>query len=99
MIDRDYTIQTLENLVRINSVNPTLVPGAPGEPEIAAFIADSLRECGLDVEIREPEPRRTSVVARLKGTGGGRSLMLNAHCDTVGVEGMAEPLSGAIRDG
>ena len=25
--------------------------------------------------------------------------MLNAHCDTVGVEGMADPFSGAVRDG
>jgi len=85
--------------VQINSINPTLVPGAPGEGEIAAFIASSLRESGLDAEIREPEPGRTSVLARLKGMGGGRNLMLNAHCDTVGVEGMAEPFSGAIRDG
>ena len=39
------------------------------------------------------------MLARLKGSGGGRSLMLNAHCDTVDVAGMAEPFSGEIRDG
>jgi acetylornithine deacetylase/succinyl-diaminopimelate desuccinylase family protein len=99
MIDREYAIQTLIHLVRINSINPTLVPGAPGETEIAAFIANSLRGCGLETEIREPEPARTSVLGRLKGAGGGRSLMLNAHSDTVGVAGMHEPFSGAIRDG
>src|SRR5438093_725442 len=99
MIDREYTIETLVKLVRINSINPALVPGAPGESEVAAFIANSLRDCGLDTEIRDPERARTSVLARLKGAGGGRILMLNAHCDTVGVEGMAEPFSGAIRDG
>src|SRR5690242_9654993 len=98
MIDRDYTVQTLARLVRINSINPSLVPGAPGESEIAAFIAGSLRESGLDVQMREPEPARTSVIARLKGSGGGRSLMFNAHCDTVGIEGMAEPFAGAVRD-
>src|SRR5205085_6426019 len=79
--------------------NPTLAPGAPGEKEIAQFIAGSLRECGLTAEILEPEAGRTSVLGRLAGTGGGRSLMLNAHCDTVDTGGMAEPFSGAIRDG
>ncbi len=98
-IDPDYVRETLVRLVQINSVNPTLVPGAPGEREIAGFIAASLAGFGLKVEIFEPEPGRLSVVGRLEGSGGGRSLMLNAHCDTVDVAGMAEPFSGAIRDG
>ncbi len=98
-IDRKYTLETLARLVQINSINPTLAPGAPGEKQIAKFIAGSLRGCGLTVETLEPAPGRTSVLGRLSGTGGGRSLMLNAHCDTVDVAGMAEPFSGAIRDG
>jgi acetylornithine deacetylase len=40
-----------------------------------------------------------NVVATLKGSGGGPSLMLNGHTDTVGVEGMREPFSGRIEDG
>jgi len=98
-IDRDYVRETLVRLVQINSVNPTLVPGAPGEREIAGFIAASLMGIGLKTEIFEPEPGRLSVVGRLEGSGGGRSLMLNAHCDTVDIASMAEPFSGAIRDG
>jgi acetylornithine deacetylase len=98
-IDAAYTRDTLVRLVQINSINPTLAPGAPGEGRIADFIAGSLRSAGLSVEIFEPEPGRTSVAGRLAGTGGGRSLMLNAHCDTVDVPGMAEPFSGAIREG
>ena len=98
-IDRDYVRQTLVKLVQINSVNPTLVPGAPGEREIAGFIFESLASIGLKTESFEPEPGRISVVGRLPGSGGGRSLMLNAHCDTVDVAGMAEPFSGAIRNG
>src|SRR5450759_2829497 len=98
-IDRKYTLETLARLVRINSINPTLAPGAPGEREIATFIAESLRGCGLTTEIFEPAPGRTSVLGRLAGAGGGRSLMLNAHSDTVDIQGMAEPFSGAIRDG
>src|SRR5664279_1320814 len=98
-IDRKYTLETLARLVRINSINPTLAPGAPGEKDIATFIAKSLRACGLTVEILEPAPGRTSVLGRLAGAGGGRSLMLHAHCDTVDAGGMAEPFSGATRDG
>ena len=98
-IDPDYTRDTLVRLIRTNSVNPTLAPGAPGEREIAEWIAASLRSVGLGAEIFEPAPGRTSVLGRLAGSGGGRSLMLNAHCDTVPAGGMAEPFSGAIRDG
>jgi len=98
-IDQVYTRETLIRLVQINSINPTLAVGAPGEREIAAFIAGSLEAIGLQTEILEPEPGRTSVLGRIHGTGGGRSLMLNAHCDTVDVPGMAEPFSGAVRDG
>src|ERR1051325_420169 len=97
-IDTDYTRDTLVRLIQINSINPTLATGAPGEREIAAFIAASLKSFGLHVEIREPEPGPPSALGWLRGSGGGRSLMLNAHCDTVDVPGMAEPFSGAIRD-
>ncbi|MFQ5817707.1 MAG: ArgE/DapE family deacylase [Terriglobia bacterium] len=97
-IDRQYLIQTLADLIRINSINPTLVLGAPGEAEIAAYVANSLRRIKLDVTTCEPQPGRVSVIGILKGSGGGRSLMLNAHMDTVGIEGMPEPFSAAIRD-
>lgn len=98
-VDRDYLIETCRALVATNSVNPTLVPGAPGEREIAALVARRLDQLGLDVTQREPEPGRVSVVGRLPGTGGGRSLMLNAHLDTVGVDGMPDPFSGRVQDG
>jgi len=99
MVDREYVRETLQRLVRIDSVNPLLVPGAKGEAEIAAFVAGSLKESGLEVESFEPEPGRVSVVGTLRGSSGGRSLMLNAHMDTVGVIGMPEPFSGDLRDG
>ncbi len=98
-IDRRYLIETLTGLVRINSINPALVPGGAGETEIAWFTAGSLSSIGLEVAIHEPEPDRPSVVGILRGNGGGRSLMLNAHYDTVGIEGMAESFSARIRDG
>ena len=98
-VDPEYVIRLCQALVRINSVNPTLVPGAPGEAEIGRFTASTLAGLGLEVAQHEPSAGRVSVTGRLPGTGGGKSLMLNAHYDTVGVEGMSEPFSGEVRDG
>ena len=98
-IDRDYLIKTLADLIGINSINPQLVPEGRGEAEIAAYIAEALRRLNLDVMIHEPQAGRMSVVGRWRGKTGGRSLMLNGHIDTVGVEGMPEPFSAAIRNG
>ena len=89
----------LTDLVSTNSVNPTLVEGAPGEAEIADLATRRMREAGLEVTRYEPEAGRPSVVGRLTGIGGGPALMLNAHYDTVGVEGMEAPFSPRIRDG
>ena len=86
-------------LVAIDSVNPDLVPGGAGEAEIATFVAAWLRNGGLEVELVEAAPGRPSVLAVARGTGGGRSLMLNAHLDTVGVEGMERPFEPVVRNG
>ena len=80
----------LERLVAIDSVNPGL--GGGGEEEIAAFVADWAHGEGLEVEVGEVAPGRPNVVARARGTGGGRTLLLNGHLDTVGHGGMADPL-------
>jgi acetylornithine deacetylase/succinyl-diaminopimelate desuccinylase family protein len=93
------TAELLAQLVSIDSVNPTLVPGGAGEAQIAAFVADWLREHGLEVTVDEPVPGRPSVVAVARGTGGGASLMLNAHLDTVNVDGMHRPHEPVVRDG
>ena len=88
----------LGELVAINSINPDLVPGGAGEAGIAGFVANWLEQVGLDVEIDEPVPGRPSVVAIARGIGGGRSLMLNAHMDTVGVAGMERPHDPVVQD-
>ena len=92
-------IRLLADLVSIDSVNPDLVPGGHGEGEIAAYVANWLTRAGLDVEIDEAATQRPSVVAIARGTGGGRSLLLNAHLDTVGVAGMDNPFHPRIEDG
>ena len=89
----------LADLVAIDSVNPALVPGAAGEAEIAAFVAAWAQERGMDVTVLDEPRGRPSVVAVAPGTGGGASLMLNAHTDTVGVAGMTRPHEPELRDG
>lgn len=95
----DVLEQLLSDLVSINSINPDLIPGAPGEAEIARFIADWAEKADLEVHMQEPVSGRPNVVVIARGTGGGKSLMLNGHMDTVGVEGMARPHQPYIQNG
>jgi acetylornithine deacetylase len=81
----------LRSLVSIDSVNPALVAGAAGEGPIARWVEAWCRERGIETTWLEATVGRPSVVARVAGTGGGRSLMLNAHLDTVGTASMAAP--------
>jgi acetylornithine deacetylase len=83
-------IELTQRLVAIDSVNPALVPGGAGEPEIARFVVAWAEENGLAAEVLEATPGRPSVVVR-KREARGRTLMLCAHLDTVGVEGMTDP--------
>ncbi len=84
-------VELLRQLVAINSINPDLVPGSAGEGEIARFVANWLERAGIEVQFDEPAPGRPNVVGIVHGSGGGRSLLLNAHMDTVGVERMERP--------
>src|SRR5262245_3086437 len=95
----DPAITLLRDLVAIDSVNPTLVPGARGAGDIARRLADELRALGLVVEVTDISPGRPNVVGVLEGRQSGRSLMLCGHTDTVGVTGMPKPFSPDIRDG
>ena len=95
----DPCIALLRDLVAIDSVNPSLVPGARGEAEVAAAIADHMRGIGLDVHLQNAAPGRPNVIGVLNGAHEGPSLMLCGHIDTVGVEGMAAPFAPDLRDG
>jgi acetylornithine deacetylase len=98
-IDRAYLHHTLADLVRINSINPSLTPGGAGEREIAAYMKDAMQQLGMTVAQHEPAPDRISTIGTLRGSGGGKALMLNGHIDTVGVEHMPNPFSAEIRAG
>jgi acetylornithine deacetylase len=98
-IDAPYLTQTLSELVQINSINASLVPDGPGEAEIGAYLAGAMQALGLQVKVDEVAPGRVNVIGRRAGGGGGRSLMWNAHMDTVGLNGMEQPFTPTIRDG
>jgi acetylornithine deacetylase len=85
------TQQLLAELVKIDSVNPDLVPGGAGETEIAKFIQSWLEEKGFETHWLEKTVGRPSVVGIARGTGGGKALMLNGHIDTVTTAGMSIP--------
>ena len=85
-------IELLTRLVAIDSVNPSLVPGAAGERTIAAETVRLMQETGLDAWTDEFAPDRCNAVGKLAGSGGGKSLMLNAHVDTVGLGTADQPL-------
>lgn len=99
-VPRGDAVALARALVRIDSRNPSLAPDAAGEGEAARFLCTVLAEWGLEVTVIESLPGRPSVVARRRGSGGGRSLMFNGHLDVVGVEGMTHaPFDAAERDG
>ena len=89
--------EILRQLVALNSINASL-SGGPGESEIAFFILSWLQRLRLDVSLHCVAADRANVVALVPGKGHRRSLLLNGHIDTVGVEGMPSPFS-LRRDG
>ncbi len=95
----DPCISLLQQLVSIDSVNPSLVPGAAGEGNIAGVIAAHMRSIGLQVHVQEVAPGRPNVIGVLEGAEPGPSLMFCGHMDTVGVDGMAGPFDPVIGGG
>jgi acetylornithine deacetylase len=95
----DPAIRLLRDLVAVNSVNPTLVAGAPGEGAIADVVAAGMRQSGIDAVVEPVAPGRPNVVGVLEGRTKGRTLMFCGHTDTVGVAGMKDPFTPVERDG
>lgn len=91
--------ELLRQLVAIDSVNPTLVAGGAGEAAIARFVAEWLERAGVEVSVEEAAPGRSNVIGVARGVGSGRSLLLNAHMDTVGVAGMQQPHEPWLENG
>jgi len=84
---RDDIISFLGEYIRHKSVNPVLQITPEGEEECQRWLAAQLEKFGFadKIDIWEVERGRPNVVALLKGSGGGRSLLLNGHSDVVPV--------------
>jgi acetylornithine deacetylase/succinyl-diaminopimelate desuccinylase len=101
-IDHEDTLRLLRELIGIPSHRD--IPEQ--ESRIAEYIANRLEKSGIDVKLREVDKYRPNVIATIKGSGEGHSLMLNGHTDTVPVYGWKIPdpraleiFSGEVRDG
>jgi acetylornithine deacetylase len=91
-------VELLRELVAVDSTNPGLDPDGAGEAEVASVVGRWCSRAGLEVSVEDAAPGRPNVVAVARGRGGGTSLILNAHTDTVragGPRGRAE----AVLDG
>jgi acetylornithine deacetylase/succinyl-diaminopimelate desuccinylase-like protein len=94
---RDEVTQLLQELIRLDTVNP---PG--NETQVAELLRDYLADSGVESELYAKVPERANLVARIPGSGGGHSLLLLSHTDTVladPAEWQVDPWSGELRDG
>jgi len=100
-IDREYLVELAQRLVRTDSVNPHHDPrpvSEANEERVAALLAAEFERLAIEYRKEYPEAHRPVLIAEL-GRGQGPTLMLNAHMDTVGIQGLVEPFSGTIRQG
>ena len=94
---RDETVRHLRRLIQLNTVNP---PG--NEITVARYLDSTLRSAGIETHLFEPAPGRAAFIARLKGNGTKRPVLLMAHMDVVGVEPdqwTVDPFAAVEKDG
>lgn len=94
----DPTAALLVELIRVNTSNP---PG--NEAQLAALLAPRFKALGFEVDIiPTPVAGKSHFIARLRGDGSKKPLLLAAHADVVGVERekwTVDPFAGVVRDG
>jgi acetylornithine deacetylase/succinyl-diaminopimelate desuccinylase-like protein len=91
------TVERLQALLSFDTTNP---PG--NELALARYLHHALRSEGIESNLFEPVPGRGAVIARIRGTGRLRPVMLMAHMDVVPVERdkwSCDPFAGIVRDG
>lgn len=91
------TVEHLQRMIRSNTVNP---PG--NEMTVALYLQTTLEQAGIETHLFEPAPGRAAFVARLRGDGSKRPVIIMAHMDVVGVERdqwSVDPFGGEVKDG
>jgi acetylornithine deacetylase/succinyl-diaminopimelate desuccinylase-like protein len=98
LVDGNKTVALLSEIIRINTSNP---PGQEGK--VAEFLAQKFRPLGFEIDIiQSPEPGKAHFIARLRGDGSKKPILLAAHADVVGVERekwSVDPFAGIVKDG
>lgn len=89
-LTKNPVIDTLEDLVRINSVNPAYDQGVP-EAGVAAYMQHFFRERGIVTREQTVFPGRPNLIATLPGRNSSRRIVFEAHTDTAGIAGMTIP--------
>jgi acetylornithine deacetylase len=94
-VDKKASLDFLASMVRHKSYSAT-----EGERVLAAFMADRMRDLGIEADLQPVEGERVNAIGRLKGTGGGKSLLFNGHLDTnPATEGWTvDPWGGLVDD-
>jgi acetylornithine deacetylase/succinyl-diaminopimelate desuccinylase-like protein len=92
----EETLRHFQAIVRMDTTDP---PG--GEKPVADYLKSVLEREGIPVQVFALEPNRPNIVARLKGTGRKRPLLLMGHTDTVNVDARkwSHPPFSADREG
>ena len=93
------SLDILFELIRIESVNPTLVSGGAGEQAIAEHLSGLLKSEGIRSELQPVAPGRFNVLATVQGSSRGPRVLLNGHLDTVSIAGMKQPLVPVLNEG
>jgi acetylornithine deacetylase/succinyl-diaminopimelate desuccinylase-like protein len=96
----DESVTLLRALLRIDTTNAPDVPA--NETEAATFVADRLRNEGIEPELFEPAPGKGNVIARMRGDGSGAPILLSGHLDVVPADPARwtrPPFSGDLHDG
>lgn len=92
-------VQTLADLVSINSVNPAYENGV-SEAGVCAYIRKFFARRGIATSEQEVFPGRPNLIARLPGRNPDRRVILEAHTDTASVQGMSiAPFEPRVADG
>src|SRR5262245_55110458 len=96
-------VEICQDLLRIDTTNTGDHDTTVGERVAAEYVAAKLAEVGLEPEIRESRPGRTSVVARFEGADPTRdALLMHGHLDVVPAdpdEWSVGPFAGEIQNG
>ncbi|MEL6257294.1 MAG: ArgE/DapE family deacylase [Bacteroidota bacterium] len=96
----DELLHLLQEMIRIESVNPDLSANASGETKLANYLGSYMKSFGLEMYYQSFDDGRKNAIGVLKGSGGGKSLMFNGHIDTVGTTDMAiDPFGAELKDG